>query len=95
VGKFNDYPDHEGSDPAADAVSYQQGTLWLSPDELAEMISEMLGALRARAANKPAPDRAPSLLSPPVSCRATTLTRCQGIRPALPTTIVLGRTPVA
>jgi hypothetical protein len=30
------------ADPAGDSVSYRQGTLWLSPDELAEMIDEML-----------------------------------------------------
>jgi DNA-binding transcriptional ArsR family regulator len=64
IAEFNAYLDRDGADPATDSVSYRQGTLWLSPDELAEMISEMLGALRGRAANKPAPGRAPYLLSP-------------------------------
>jgi hypothetical protein len=40
-------------------VSYGRGTLWLSPDELAEMFE----ALQDRAASKPAPGRAPYLLS--------------------------------
>jgi len=63
IAEFNAYLDRDGADPAADSVSYRQGTLWLSPDDLAEMISEMLGALRGRVANKPAPGRTPYLLS--------------------------------
>lgn len=64
IAEFNAYLDREGADPVADAVSYRQGTLWLSPDELAEMTSEMLGVLRDRTAHQPTPDRAPYLLSP-------------------------------
>jgi hypothetical protein len=44
-------------------VSYRQGMLWLSPAELAEMTRKMLGVLHDSAANEPAPDRAPYLLS--------------------------------
>lgn len=64
IAEFNAYLDREGADPVADAVSYRQGTLWLSPDELAKMISEMREVLRDRIANQPAPGRAPYLLSP-------------------------------
>jgi hypothetical protein len=63
IAEFNAYLDRDGADPAADSVSYRQGTLWLSPDELAEMLAEMLEALQGRAASKPAPGRAPYLLS--------------------------------
>jgi DNA-binding transcriptional ArsR family regulator len=63
IAEFNAYLDRDGADPAADSVSYRQGTLWLSPDELAEMLSEMLEALQDRVASKPAPGRAPYLLS--------------------------------
>ena len=59
IAEFNAYLDRDGADPAADSVSYRQGTLWLSPDELAEMLE----ALQDRVASKPAPGRAPYLLS--------------------------------
>lgn len=63
IAEFNDYLDREGSDPVADSVGYRQGTFWLSPGELAEMIGEIFGVLRSRVGNQPAPDRAPYLLS--------------------------------
>ena len=63
IAEFNAYLDREGADPAADAVSYRQGTLWLSPNEMTEMTAELLAVLRDRAANRPAPDRSPYLLS--------------------------------
>ena len=58
IAEFNAYLDREGSNPAADAVSYRQGTLWLSPDELTGLLSEMLTILQPRLANQPAPGRA-------------------------------------
>ena len=64
IAEFNAYLDREGADPAAEGVSYRQGMLWLSPDELAEMTRKMLGVLRDPITNKPAPGRAPYLLSP-------------------------------
>ena len=64
IAEFNAYLDRDGADPAADGVSYRQGMLWLSPGELAELTRKMLGVLRDPAANKPAPGRAPYLLSP-------------------------------
>jgi hypothetical protein len=50
--------------PAADSVSYRQGTLWLTPDELTDLINELLTVLQPRLGNQPAPGRAPYLLSP-------------------------------
>ncbi|MGI8333736.1 helix-turn-helix domain-containing protein [Actinomadura scrupuli] len=63
IAEFNAYLDHDGADPVADSVSYRQGTLWLSPDELTELTTDLLAVLRDRAANPPAPDRSPYLLS--------------------------------
>ncbi|WP_206686082.1 hypothetical protein [Kribbella qitaiheensis] len=64
IAEFNAYLDRDEADPAADGVSYRQGMLWLSPDELAEMTRKMLGVLRDSVANEPTPGRAPYLLSP-------------------------------
>jgi hypothetical protein len=64
IAEFSAYLDREGADPVADAVSYRQGIVWLSPDELAEMTGEMAKALRDRVGNEPAPGRLPYLLSP-------------------------------
>ncbi|WP_431931654.1 helix-turn-helix domain-containing protein [Nonomuraea jabiensis] len=63
IAEFNAYLDRDGADPVADSVSYRQGTVWLSPDELAEMLTDLLTVLRDRVANAPAPGRAPYLLS--------------------------------
>ncbi|MFC4120396.1 helix-turn-helix domain-containing protein [Nonomuraea zeae] len=63
ISEFNAYLDRDGADPVADAVSYRQGTLWLSPEELAAMVTGLLAVLRGSAANTPAPGRAPYLLS--------------------------------
>ncbi len=64
IAEFNAYLDRDAADPTADGVSYRQGVLWLSPDELAELTRTMLGVLRHAVANTPAPGRAPYLLSP-------------------------------
>jgi DNA-binding transcriptional ArsR family regulator len=63
IAEFNAYLDRAGADPAADSVSYRQGTVWLSPDELTEMTTELLAVLRDRVSNTPAPGRFPYLLS--------------------------------
>jgi hypothetical protein len=63
IAEFNAYLDREGSDPIADSVGCRQGTLWLNPGELADMIGEMLGVLQPRVGNQPTPDRTPYLLS--------------------------------
>lgn len=63
LAEFNAYLDRDGADPTADSVGYRQGTLWLSPDELAEMIVALRDVLGSRARNKPAPGRSPHLAS--------------------------------
>ncbi|MCP2169681.1 hypothetical protein LX83_006567 [Goodfellowiella coeruleoviolacea] len=42
---------------------YRQGTLWLSPEELAEMVDELRAVFAARTGNGPAPNRRPHLVS--------------------------------
>ncbi|MET8870794.1 helix-turn-helix domain-containing protein [Nocardia sp. NPDC004604] len=64
LAEFNAYLERPGADPVADSVGYRQGTLWLSPDELAEVISELRAVFMARAGNEPTPDRRSHLLSP-------------------------------
>lgn len=64
MAEFNAYLDRPGADPVADSIGYRQGTLWLDPDELTEVVGEVLGVFRARAANGPAPGRRPYLFSP-------------------------------
>ncbi|MEU6730117.1 helix-turn-helix domain-containing protein [Nonomuraea wenchangensis] len=63
IAEFDAYLNRDGADPVADSVSYRQGTLWLSPDELSAMTADLLAVLRDRLGNTPAPGRAPYLLS--------------------------------
>ncbi|MFD4946043.1 helix-turn-helix domain-containing protein [Streptomyces sp. NPDC058239] len=64
LAEFNAYLDRDHADPMADSVGYRQHALWLSQDELAEMISELRSVIVPRMENEPAPDRAQYLLSP-------------------------------
>ncbi|MCW2915662.1 MAG: hypothetical protein JWN52_3730 [Actinomycetia bacterium] len=64
LAEFNAYLDRDHADPVADSVGYRQHALWLSQDELAEMISELRSAIVPRMQNGPAPDRAQYLLNP-------------------------------
>ena len=63
IAEFNAYLNRDDADPAADSVSYRQGTVWLSPDELTAMTADLSAVLRDRLANTLAPGRAPYLLS--------------------------------
>lgn len=63
LAEFNASLDRGSPDPVADSVGYRQGTLWLSPGELGEMLDEARRVLVARVSNGPAPDRRPYLLS--------------------------------
>jgi DNA-binding transcriptional ArsR family regulator len=64
LAEFNAYLGLDHADPVADLVGYRQHVLWLSPDERAEMIGEMRGAIESQIGNEPAPHRAPHLISP-------------------------------
>lgn len=64
LADFGTYLDREDADPVADSVGYTQIPLWLSPDELAALITEVTAAVAARMGNEPAPGRGLYLLSP-------------------------------
>ncbi|MFI6600647.1 helix-turn-helix domain-containing protein [Nonomuraea sp. NPDC050536] len=63
LAEFNAYLDTEGADPLADKVGYRQGVVWLSPDEVDDMVAELGALLAAKWRNEPAPGRSPHLLS--------------------------------
>lgn len=63
IAEFNAYLDREHADPTADLVSYRQGPVWLSREELAELIDEMRRVLARRWGNEPGPGRRPHLLA--------------------------------
>lgn len=64
VAEFDAYLDREHTDPAADLVGYRQHAVWLSREELEEMIGELRRVILPRLTNQPTPDRAQYLLSP-------------------------------
>ncbi len=63
LAEFNAYLDRPGADPVADSIGYPQGTLWLSPGELTEMISELRQVFATRMGNKSTPERRAHLVS--------------------------------
>lgn len=64
VAEFHAYLDRDGADPAADLIGYRQHAVWLSQDELVDLIGELRRAIAPKLANRPAPDRTRYLLSP-------------------------------
>lgn len=64
IAEFDAYLDRDHADPVADLVGYRQHAVWLSRDELLQMISRLRAAIAPVLANPPAPDRGPYLLSP-------------------------------
>lgn len=64
LAEFNAYLDRDDTDPATDLVGYRQHALWLSRDELRDMIDDLRTVIMPRLANHPAPDRAQYLISP-------------------------------
>jgi DNA-binding transcriptional ArsR family regulator len=64
LAEFNTYLDSDHADPTADSVGYRQIPLWLNQEELAELISEIRGAVVSKMGSKPAPGRRLHLLSP-------------------------------
>ena len=64
LAEFNAYLDREHADPIADSVGYAPIPLWLSQDELAELIGQVRDALLAQRDNEPTPDRGLYLARP-------------------------------
>ncbi|MFC4530687.1 helix-turn-helix domain-containing protein [Sphaerisporangium dianthi] len=64
LAEFGAYLDRDHADPAADLVGYRQHAVWLSREELLEVIGEMRAAIAPRLANPAAPGRTRYLISP-------------------------------
>jgi DNA-binding transcriptional ArsR family regulator len=64
LAAFNAYLDGEHADPTADSVGYRQIPLWLTRDEIADLIGEFRTIVLSRIDNEPTPDRRLYLLSP-------------------------------
>ncbi|MGR6918680.1 helix-turn-helix domain-containing protein [[Actinomadura] parvosata] len=64
VAEFNAYLEREGADPVADLIGYRQHAVWLTREELEEMIIAFRRVILPLLANQPAPDRTQHLLSP-------------------------------
>jgi DNA-binding transcriptional ArsR family regulator len=64
VAEFNAYLQQGNADPTEDKVAYRQIPLWLSQDELDELISQIRTILVSKMDNLPGPGRRLHLLSP-------------------------------
>jgi DNA-binding transcriptional ArsR family regulator len=64
VAEFNTYLNQGHANPTADKVGYRQIPLWLSQEELAELISQVHTILVSTMDNQPGPGRRLHLLSP-------------------------------
>jgi DNA-binding transcriptional ArsR family regulator len=64
VAEFSAYVDREGADPVADLVGYRQHGIWLSEDELLQLIEGMRAAIVPALSNEAGPGRSRYLLSP-------------------------------
>lgn len=64
LAEFNAYLSRDDAAPAADLVGFRQHGLWLSGEELAELINDLRAVIAPRMSNEPAPGRAQYLLSP-------------------------------
>ena len=63
LGDVDRYIDAGDVDLVADGAGYRTIGLWLTRDELTEMVTEIGAAVQARAGNGPAPGRTRRLLS--------------------------------
>lgn len=63
LAEFNNYLDREDADPVADLIGYRQGSMWLTDDEHAELVDELVALFRARWDNPPTSDRRPRMVS--------------------------------
>ncbi|MEV5964019.1 helix-turn-helix domain-containing protein [Kribbella sp. NPDC051952] len=64
IAEFNSYLDHDDADPIEDLVGYRQHGIWLSREELEQLIEGMRAAILPVLGNQAAPDRSRYLLSP-------------------------------
>ena len=64
LSEFEAYLGKADADPVTDLVGIRQHALWMTRQELIELIGEMRAAILPRLSNEPAPGRARYLLSP-------------------------------
>ena len=64
IAEFNAYLARDDADPGNDPVGYRQHALWLAPDELESLITDLREVLIPRMGNQPTPERARYLISP-------------------------------
>jgi hypothetical protein len=64
VAEFHAYLDRDDANPTADLVGYRQVPLWLTPDELDELITRVGSLIVSKMDNGDGPDRRRYLLSP-------------------------------
>ncbi|WP_136042652.1 MULTISPECIES: helix-turn-helix domain-containing protein [unclassified Microbacterium] len=62
--EFNAYLDRPDADPTADLVGYRQHSIWLSPDEREQLISDLRDAIVPHMGHEPSAARSRHLLSP-------------------------------
>ena len=64
TAEFRAYLDREDADPTVDLVGFRQHAIWLSREELEQLIADLRLAILPRLANQPTPERGRYLLSP-------------------------------
>lgn len=64
AAEFNAYLDRDATDLARDPVGYRQHAVWLSPEEVREMVEGMRAAILPHLGNEAGPGRALYMLSP-------------------------------
>ncbi|WP_280394058.1 helix-turn-helix domain-containing protein [Nocardia brasiliensis] len=64
LAEFNAYLDRDDADPAADLVGYRQHAIWLSDNEVQDLIGALRAAIVPVLGNESTPQRARYLLSP-------------------------------
>ena len=84
TAEFRAHLDREGADPPGDLVGFRQHAIWLSREELEQLIADLRLAIIPRLANQPTPERGRHLLSPILFPWKTLLP---------PPTIAVARTP--
>lgn len=63
LADFDRYLAGDPADPTADGVTYRQAALWLTDDELAELLAELRASITARTGREPGPDRSRRVVS--------------------------------
>ncbi|MFB7251180.1 hypothetical protein [Microbacterium sp. NPDC056234] len=58
------YTRRDSAEPIADAVGYRQHGIWVSPDELQELMTGLRNAILPVLSNEATPERSRYLLSP-------------------------------